>query len=334
MCDKNSCKEQIITSVSNNFTLLNMANYVDLTADNLLEITDQLDDQTLLTYCQTNKDIAALCDHKVWLHRIFKHNLTPLLPQAVLYPSLKEFYLNIRKDALYQVRTHHEEYNKYVVATLQQMIDSPAPVDYYYTDVQDVYNIIKDSGDAKFISVTLLIYNKQYSISYTNSYANDNKFSSKPCFILSFEEILKFPDLEPRSLVMFNDDFPLNVTSKNLQEKRGGSGDYVLLRLRDVGPEQDINVIMRSFKWGFYDADAVESQLLVLLDGSLINPSDDNYYVVITSRAPSYYEYRGLNFDRRRGDKVDYFPVLLKYLQDYGTYYKLEDLPTLLRQLI
>ena len=42
-----------------------MLDYTILTEDNLLEITDQLDDQTLLTYCQTNKEIAALCDHKV-----------------------------------------------------------------------------------------------------------------------------------------------------------------------------------------------------------------------------------------------------------------------------
>ena len=74
-----------------------MSNYLDLTADNLLEITDQLDDETLLSYCQTNKTIADLCDHKLWLHRIFKYNLIPLLPLAVLYPSLKEYYLNIRR---------------------------------------------------------------------------------------------------------------------------------------------------------------------------------------------------------------------------------------------
>ena len=86
-----------------------MSTYVDLTADNLLEITDQLDDQTLLTYCQTNKEIAALCDHKVWLHRIFSNGLVPLLPllpllpYATLYPNLKDFYINIRRDAIYQL---------------------------------------------------------------------------------------------------------------------------------------------------------------------------------------------------------------------------------------
>ena len=122
-----------------------MSDYTILTADNLLEITDQLDDATLLTYCQTNKEIADLCNHKVWLHRIYSNNLVPLLRYAVLYPSLKEFYLDIRHDAIYELWVNYTENG-----TSKTFLN-------YYVNVKDVYDAIQIRRQTTYIELILRI---------------------------------------------------------------------------------------------------------------------------------------------------------------------------------
>lgn len=42
-----------------------MTDYHELTVNNLLAVTNQLDNETLLFYCQTNKAIANFCTHKL-----------------------------------------------------------------------------------------------------------------------------------------------------------------------------------------------------------------------------------------------------------------------------
>lgn len=316
-----------------------MSNYTILTADNLLEITDQLDDQTLLTYCQTNKEIADLCSHKVWLHRIYSNNLVPLLRYAVLYPSLREFYLNIRHDAIYELWMNYIENG-----TNKRFLN-------YYVNVKDVYDAIQIPRQTTYRELILRMNNKKYNISYKSNYTPSKQYKKAAPLVTSFQEILKFPDLEPRRLTITNIDDISHVAASDLRDLRkmydqfvaehvGPVMNYLDFIVHSVGPVNDINATFIKFRFGFYEClTGARNKLLVLLDGSLVNstnptnPTDSNYYVVV---APQPVENRrqilnGLSHLIDIGS-VDDPPVLLKYLEEYGTYYKLEDLAHLIRE--
>lgn len=303
-----------------------MSNYVDLTADNLLEITDQLDDATLLTYCQTNKDIAALCDHKVWLHRIFKYNLIPLLPQAILYPSLKDFYLNIRHDAIYEVAKDYMENGR------------EKSVNEYYVNVKDVYDALRMPVNPIYKAIILRINNKKYNINYRSIYGTAQYDDNVP-FVTSFEEILKFPNLEPRSLIIITEYGPANVTGDSLRDLHRKNVVNDTIYIKNIGPGRDIFLNFNKFRWGFYQTERnALNKILILLDQSLVDRAngvttkDNNYYVVVVPRPVQNSRiYNGFILERSE-DEVDYSSLLLAYIEESGTYYKLQELLTLLTQ--
>ena len=69
-----------------------------------LATMERMDDKSLLSYCRTSPYIAQLCrDDDFWLRRIQQRELSALLPYRSLYKDLREFYLNVRKDAVYIV---------------------------------------------------------------------------------------------------------------------------------------------------------------------------------------------------------------------------------------
>lgn len=275
-----------------------MTEYVDLTQDNLLDITDLLDDETLLSYCQTNKEIANLCDHKVWLHRIFRTKLTALLSYAVLYPSLREFYLNIRKDALYQLMVN---------TTDNKSIDS------YYTTVDDIRNTINKPNKIRHALLLILISNTKYNIEERNSYTTDPDFPNESFL----KEIDKLPNLFPRSLIAFDGLKIIKFTSEDFRKATNSR----TIQLRNIEPYQYVNITLDRFTFGFRSYNTGRSRkILTLLDESLVNSEDNNYYAVITYIDPI------IMVDSETS-------VLPNYLSKNGTYYKIADLPLLIKEL-
>jgi len=131
-------------------------------------------------------------------------------------------------------------------------------------------------------------------------------------------------------LIISSYDGPVHITANNLRDLHNSK--IITIYVYSVGAPHDINSELAKFKWGFYDIRLRGGKLLVLLDGSLVDPTDPNYYVVIAPDPVANRNdiYQGLR-TIRSADEVDYSPVLLEYLQQHGTYYKLEDLATVIR---
>lgn len=190
-----------------------MTTYHDIVYDNFLNITDEMDDTTLLNYCRSSRAAIKFCDENFWLHRIHSQGLAPLLFLRDLYPSLKSFYFNIRHDAIYGV-----DY-PYIGA------DGDAHTyEHYYTRVSDAYNdvvtkyktfpeankqLLVEERYNPYYHVVITIINPKYEqkryIIYTNdqraiALAIDNNIK-----IPTVTELLAHPNLAPRSFVLIYD---------------------------------------------------------------------------------------------------------------------------------
>ena len=111
----------------------------------------------------------------------------------------------------------------------------------YYVNVNDVYDAIKIPRESMYIAVILRITNNKYGIGYRNTYVTSERYEDEPPFLTSFEEILKFPNLEPRSLVMITDLGYVSVTTNNLRDRHNNKNLIETTYMRTVGHVHDID---------------------------------------------------------------------------------------------
>lgn len=200
---------------------------------------------------------------------------------------------------------------------------------YYYTNVQELYNNTKIDGQ-KVVGIRLLIINLCYNIDEAYGYTPEDGFKEATPQITSFKEILKFPNLEPRDVVMstagvVGPSSLIDFSNSGLRDARKNGVRFVTLHY--LGP-LNTTVSLCFFALGFYDTSLYFSdKILLLLDYSSFNPSDNNYYAVIV-QSPDKSRSEIERIMRAYKYNIDVFHEII---QNYGTFYKLEDLPILAR---
>jgi hypothetical protein len=299
----------------------------DLLYENFLEITDKMDDQTLLTYCSIDKTSYKFCDNNFWLRRVHAQKLDLLLPYHGLYPSLKEFYLNIRNDAIYVLKYYTMKDGR------------PHHNIRYFTEIAEAYNALLstraisltseqwiETGKETRIGIDILNHTLHIDESYTIYEDEFIEDTNQQHFDIP---ILHYPSLTARSVILVAFSKArggykrtrINVTTASLRESF--RSHYASITLAKIGSMFN-PVHMNQFIYGYFSSRRDNNPIMVLLDYGLIPGADTTDYRIVIAPYPPP---RILIPARRRKIFNEESEGLLRHLEQHGTFYKFEDLP-------
>lgn len=151
--------------------------------------------------------------------------------------------------------------------------------------------------------------------------------------------ILKYPQLTQRSAVLrslffINDEYSqviMDVSNFSLRYNDNLEGHVTL-----VGIDRD-PVPMATFQHGYFSESIMINNsptMLLLVDYQTIANSDTSDYMVVLIPYPPIYIFRLFVWGRGVAELPELLrDQLVEYLEENGTFYKLEDLPALLQQL-
>jgi hypothetical protein len=296
----------------------------ELPYDNFLEITNQMDDRTLLTYCSVDRTARKFCDDNFWMHRIHVQDLSLLLPYHRLYPSLKQFYLNVRDDAIYLLKYYKMENGR-----------SKDNVN-YFTEINSAHNALLtlrtiDTIKEVSISINILTHKlniEAYYLIYTNkSIDAENKYYLNPL-------ILQYPPLTARSVIFEALSKPpgrhyrirKNATVTTLRENFGISSGYTRdLNLIKIG-SMSKPLKMSELVYGYIFVNVSNRQMMIFLDYELVPNTNSNDYMIVIAPIPPIPGI--ITLAKRAGHPTG--EGLLRHLEQHGSFYKFEDLPMLM----
>lgn len=253
-----------------------------------------------------------------------------MLPIRRFYPSLKEFYLNIRNDAIYVLRYYSMKNGK------------PHYHTRYFTDIITAYNAISavrtDSltheqlvnlgmNDTETLTLEIDILNRKFHID-RSGVIYGGRFTQ-----LTQASILSYPSLAPRSIIL-----RYYIRLANGDDEEHGINIVTTVSLREIFKlhHKSFNLIkidsvfnpihMRQFIYGYFSIERENNnQIMVFIDYSLIPNTDTTDYRIAIAPYPPMpiltHAIRGSRAADEPGPEI-----FLEYLEQHGTFYKFEDL--------
>jgi hypothetical protein len=295
----------------------------DLPYDSFLEITNQMDDQTLLAYCCVDKTAQKFCDDNFWLYRIHERDMKELLSHRNLYPNLKEFYLNIRNHVIYTL-------------TYVRMKDGGLIHKFrYFSDINSAYNTLltlRSNDLIKSTSIGIDIVKHEKHARMQCIICTDDRASGHHLNPL----ILQYPPLTTRPLIceiprLFGGIFKIkrNVTTDFLREYHARS--YKDIRLIEIGTPP-VSIRMSPLVYGYISVRSRADQVMVLVDYSLVPGANSTNYSIVVAPLPQPGD-GDLIALARKGSHEATGEDLLFHLEQHGTFYKFEELPKVMDML-